>query len=107
VAAAVPAVPITGKTLLSVNDLVVEFRTRHGTVRAVNGVSFDLRAGETIGLVGESGSGKSVTSLAVLGLLPSNATVRGRVVIDGKDVLRMPESADFAAASSRWSCRIP
>jgi oligopeptide/dipeptide ABC transporter ATP-binding protein len=80
------------KVILAVEDLVIDFRTRHGTVRAVNGVSFELRAGETLGLVGESGSGKSVTSLAILGLLPRNATVvRGRVRLNGVDTLGLPE----------------
>jgi oligopeptide/dipeptide ABC transporter ATP-binding protein len=57
--------------VLEVKDLVVEFRTDRGTVKAVNGVNFDVYKGKTIGIVGESGSGKSVTALAIMGLIPN------------------------------------
>ena len=57
--------------VLEVKDLVVEFRTDRGTVKAVNGVNFDVFKGKTIGIVGESGSGKSVTALAIMGLIPN------------------------------------
>lgn len=77
-----------GEVVLEIDDLVVEFQTRHGAVRAVNGVDLQLRRGETLGLVGESGSGKSVTALSVLGLLPRNARiVRGSIRVHGSDVL--------------------
>src|SRR5690606_9565703 len=67
------------------------FATRRGTARVVNGVSYDVAAGETVAIVGESGSGKSVSSLALLGLLPQPpATVTGTVVFDGRDLLRVP-----------------
>ncbi len=80
--------------LLSVRDLVVRFHTQDGTVHAVNGVSFDLEEGETLGLVGESGCGKSVTNLAVMRLLPQPAgrIVGGQVVFDGQDLTRIRES---------------
>ncbi|HEX5395939.1 MAG TPA: ABC transporter ATP-binding protein [Candidatus Limnocylindria bacterium] len=80
--------------LLSVQDLVVRFRTHEGTVHAVNGVSFDLEAGETLGLVGESGCGKSVTNLAIMRLLPRPAGYidGGRVLFDGNDMVAMEES---------------
>ncbi len=55
--------------LLEVDDLHVEFRTREGVARAINGVSFDLREGETLAILGESGSGKSVTAQAIMGIL--------------------------------------
>jgi oligopeptide/dipeptide ABC transporter ATP-binding protein len=78
--------------LLSVRDLVVRFETPGGTVYAVNGVSLDVRAGETVGLVGESGSGKSVTSLAIMGLLPkSSARIEsGQILFDGADLTEVP-----------------
>jgi oligopeptide transport system ATP-binding protein len=77
--------------LLSVRDLVVRFQTREGQVYAVNGVSFDVRAGETVGLVGESGSGKSVTSLAIMGLLPrySARIASGQILFEGKDLTQL------------------
>ncbi len=56
--------------VLQVEDLHTEFRTRWGTVKAVDGISFDLRRGETLGIVGESGSGKSVTMLSLMRLIP-------------------------------------
>jgi peptide/nickel transport system ATP-binding protein len=78
--------------LLSVRDLQVQFTTSRGQVRALAGVSFDLKAGETLGLVGESGCGKTVTALAVLRLLPSpQATVQGEVRFQGEDLLKQPE----------------
>jgi len=81
--------------LLSVRDLAVRFRTHDGTVHAVNGVSFDLEEGETLGLVGESGCGKSVTNLAVMRLLPQPAghIERGEVLFDGLDIVRISESS--------------
>jgi oligopeptide transport system ATP-binding protein len=80
--------------LLSVQDLVVQFRTHDGTVHAVNGVSFDLDEGETLGLVGESGCGKSVTNLAVMRLLPQPAghIEGGRVLFQEEDLIRLDES---------------
>jgi oligopeptide transport system ATP-binding protein len=81
--------------LLSVRDLVVRFQTQDETVYAVNGVSFDLDEGETLGLVGESGCGKTVTNLAVMGLLPRPAgrIVAGTVAFDGQELTRIGEAA--------------
>ena len=79
------------EALLSVRDLRVTF-TRRGEepFRAVDGVSFDVRPGQTVGLVGESGCGKSVTSLAIMGLLPSQGVaVEGEVFYNGTDLLRL------------------
>lgn len=78
--------------LLNVDNLGVEFTRGSTTVRAVDGVSFSVSPGEIVGLVGESGSGKSVTSLAIMGLLPRRGvTVTGRCDFDGTDLLSLPE----------------
>ena len=80
--------------LLEIEGLVVRFRTHEGTIYAVNGVSFQVDEGETLGLVGESGCGKSVTSLAVMRLLPSPAghVEGGRVRLDGTELLDLTEA---------------
>ena len=88
-----PAAPSTARPLLEVRDLRVRFTTGDGPVFAVNGVSLHLDRGETIGLVGESGSGKSVTSLAVMRLLPPapGAVVEGDIVFDGREIADLHE----------------
>ena len=73
--------------LLSVRDLRIAFSGHE----AVHGISFEVRAGETLGLVGESGSGKSATSLALLRLLPPNAKLSGEILWDGKNLLTLPD----------------
>lgn len=73
--------------LLTLDNLSVDFRTPQGAVRAVHGVSLQLQAGQTLALVGESGSGKSVTSLAIMGLLPPEARCTGRVRFQDRDLL--------------------
>src|SRR4249919_300762 len=80
--------------VLSVNDLVVRFRTHDATVHAVNGVTFDLAEGETLGLVGESGCGKSVTNLAIMRLLPKPAgkIEGGQILFGGQDLLLLSEN---------------
>jgi len=76
--------------LLELRQLAVSFATDDGTVRAVDGIDLSLERGRTLGLVGESGCGKSVTSLAVMGLLPpENSTVKGEVRFEGRDLLTL------------------
>jgi peptide/nickel transport system ATP-binding protein len=77
--------------LLEVSDLTVSFRSEAGSVQAVRGVTYAVNAGETLAIVGESGSGKSVSSLAVLGLLPSSATVTGSIRFKGDDLLGLSD----------------
>jgi oligopeptide transport system ATP-binding protein len=79
--------------LLSVESLRVEFWTERGTIHAVNGISFDIAPGETLGIVGESGCGKSVTSLALLGILPrAGRAVGGKAVFGGRDLLALSDA---------------
>jgi peptide/nickel transport system ATP-binding protein len=79
--------------LLELKGLTVSFATDDGTVHAVDGIDLALRRGRTLGLVGESGCGKSVTSLAVMGLLPpENSAIGGEVHFEGRDLLKMAKS---------------
>lgn len=77
--------------VLSVRDLHVGFNSENGVVHAVRGVDFDLLPGRTLGIVGESGSGKSVTSLAIMGLLPGTAGVSGSVRLNGRELLGLSD----------------
>ncbi len=79
-------------TILSVNDLRTYFQTDDGIVKAVDGISFELKKGETLGIVGESGSGKSVTNLSVMRLIPEppGKIVNGDIIFDGIDVRKLP-----------------
>jgi len=80
--------------LLVVEDLTTRFHTENGVVTAVDGVSFSISAGETLGLVGESGCGKSMTSLSIMRLVPrpSGTIDGGRVIFEGRDILTLPEA---------------
>ena len=79
--------------LLEVNDLRTHFFTREGTVRAVDGISFSVEKGKTVGIVGESGCGKSVTALSIMGLIPKPPAkiVSGSVLFEGKDLTKLSE----------------
>ena len=79
--------------LLDVRDLQTQFTTSGGVVRAVDGVSWDVRAGETVALVGESGCGKSVSALSVMRLVsaPAGRIIGGRILFKGRDLLALPE----------------
>ena len=79
-----------GEPVLTVRELKVWYGTPRGAVRAVDGVSFDLRKGETLGLVGESGCGKSTLGRGVLGLLPDAAKVAGEVEFEGRNIVGLP-----------------
>jgi oligopeptide transport system ATP-binding protein len=80
-------------TILEVRDLGVEFHTHNGTVTAVDGVTFSVQKGETLGLVGESGCGKTATALSIMRLLPHPAgrVVKGQILFESRDLLRMTE----------------
>jgi oligopeptide transport system ATP-binding protein len=91
------------ETLLEIRDLHTYFQTDEGLVRAVNGVSFDVRKGETLGIVGESGCGKSVSALSILRLIPypPGRIVQGQIIFDGKDLLKLSEAEMRTIRGSR------
>ena len=92
--AAAATVAPAGDIALDVKDLQTWFYTRQGIVKAVDGVSFDLKKGETLGIVGESGCGKSITALSVMRLVPDppGRIIGGRVTLDGRDLLDLDEA---------------
>ncbi|MBI3936460.1 MAG: ABC transporter ATP-binding protein [Betaproteobacteria bacterium] len=91
--APVTAAPGTSPWLLELDELHVHFITTRGVVRAVEGISYKVRAGEVVALVGESGCGKSVSALSIMRLLarPAGRVVGGRILFEGRDLLRRPE----------------
>ncbi|MFJ8625531.1 ABC transporter ATP-binding protein [Kitasatospora sp. NPDC093550] len=94
---------VPGTPLLEVEDLHVEFHTRDGVARAVNGVSYSVAAGETLAVLGESGSGKSVTAQAVMGILdmPPGRITEGRILFRGEDLLAMSANGRRAVRGRR------
>jgi len=91
------------QSVVSVKNLEVSFRTEAGMVNAVRGLSFELGEQEVLGIVGESGSGKSVTSLALIGLLPKSAVVTGSVKIDGEEIVGRSEKEMYKLRGSKVS----
>lgn len=80
--------------ILQIKDLKTYIYTSHGVVKAIDGISFDIKRGEAFGLVGESGSGKTMTALSILRILPRPARiVGGRILFGGADILKMDEAA--------------
>src|SRR3954462_14207694 len=76
-----------GEVLLELTDVSTHFRTPRGLVRAVDGVSLEMRRGTALGIVGESGSGKTILSRSIMGLLPQHNTVRkGSILFEGKEI---------------------
>lgn len=92
----------TEKPILSVRELTIRFPSEAGTVHAARGVDFDLYPGRTLGIVGESGSGKSVTSLAVMGLLPDSTAISGSIKLDGHELISMNDK-DMSAIAAKTS----
>ena len=82
---------ITSDPVIKVEDLRTHFQTKWGTVKAVDGVSFEVKRGETLGIVGESGSGKSVTMLSLMRLVqsPPGKIVNGKIFLEGQDILEL------------------
>ena len=102
-AAPVAAANVPAEPLLQVTDLCTSFRTERGLVRAVDGASFTLGRGRTLGVVGESGSGKTVLSRSVMGLLPARSTIRtGSVVYDGTEIIDL----DAKRMSTIWGAEM-
>jgi peptide/nickel transport system ATP-binding protein len=89
------------QSLLAVKDLTMSYTTRKGPVSAIDGVTFDLRPGESLGLVGESGCGKTSIAMSLLRLLPDNARIeRGQVLLEGADIIKMSEAQ---VRDMRWA----
>src|SRR5438105_1857645 len=88
----IPTVADVSQSLLEVSDLHVQFPLDQGTVRAVDGLSYSIARGRTLGVVGESGCGKTVTAHSILRILPRpGEIVSGEIVFDGRDLLKLKE----------------
>ncbi len=90
--------------LLEVKNLHTFFKTRNGTVRAVNDVSYSLEPGKTVGIVGESGSGKSVSAMSILGLLDANGYIEsGDILFEGRDLTKLSQQQMYAIRGNKIS----
>lgn len=100
---AAPRATLAGSPLLEVRNLRTYFSTRAGTVHAVDDISFEINAGETLGLVGESGCGKSMTALSILRLVPAPAgrIVSGQIIFEGEDLLTLSDQEMRRTRGSR------
>ena len=78
--------------MLEIRNLDVKFTLNNNIIHAVKGISYDLHPGQSIGIVGESGSGKSVSSMAIMGLLPASAEVKGEIIFKGQPLLNLSEN---------------
>ena len=90
---------------LSIRDLVTQYVTDEAVIHAVNGISFDLYPGESLGLVGETGAGKTTTAYSIMGLLPkpTGRVVEGRILFEGRDLVKAPEAELKAIRGNRIS----
>ena len=79
-------------SLLKINDLKCHYLTDTGSVKAVDGISFEIEDGEILGIVGESGSGKTTVALGIMGLLPENTTLSGEILYRDEVISALPES---------------
>src|SRR5687767_6162520 len=99
-----PAPASAEQPMLRVRGLKTHFFTADGVVRAVDGVDFDIKRGQTMGLVGESGSGKSVTSLSIMRLIaPPGRITEGEIVLDGTDLVKVDEDEMYNVRGNRIS----
>ncbi len=90
--------------LLQVRNVKTYFYTSDGTVPAVDGVSFEIREGETLGIVGESGCGKSVTALSIMRLIaPPGKVIEGEIIFEGEDLLKLPDSTMYTIRGGKIS----
>ena len=98
-----PAPTAPGRPTSTCSDLQVHFTTDDGVVKSVDGLSFHLERGQTLGIVGESGSGKSVTSMAVMGLhTAANAQITGSIKLDGQELVGADQETIRPCAARRW-----
>ncbi len=88
-------------TLLQVNDLNVRINTFDGVLDILDGIDFSISRGDKLGIVGESGCGKSITAMAIMSLLPVNAEITGRIVLDGTDILQLTKKQLYAVRGNR------